>query len=295
MTARGMTRASASNILSSLRQTTQTSYTTYINRFINYLGHVNITEATEVTIINFLQTMYNQGLSYSSINCAYSAIKTYMELLGVNISTELLCRFRKGVFNSRPNFPKYDTIWDPQIVLDYVNSVDNQELCYITHKCVTLLALASCQRVSTLHSIKLKDVVVEETKLIMHITELQKQSRPSFHQNHVTMIRFHDPKLCVVQAVEDYIRATKSLRAESLDALFITHGRPHRNASKDTIARWIKEFIHKAGVPLHFSAHSTRAAATSSKFLAGIDINNILKCAGWSCASTFHKFYNKTM
>lgn len=69
----------------------------------------------------------------------------------------------------------------------------------------------------------------------------------------------------------------------------------HIAMHRKTPYRWVKQTIHDAGVPEVFTAHSTRAASTSAKLISGIDLNDILKCAGWSQSSTFHRFYNKTL
>ena len=72
--------------------------------------------------------------------------------------------------------------------------------------------------------------------------------------------------------------------------------KPHRAVSKDTIARWIKTLLKTAGVDVNvFSAHSTRAAATSTAHRKGGTISSILQVAGWSNVQTFAKFYNKPL
>ena len=42
-----------------------------------------------------------------------------------------------------------------------------------------------------------------------------------------------------------------------------------------------------------FSAHSTRAAATSAAHLNNVPINTIMEAAGWSRESTLRTFYDK--
>ena len=44
-----------------------------------------------------------------------------------------------------------------------------------------------------------------------------------------------------------------------------------------------------------FSAHSTRAAATSAPHSNNAHTNTIMESAGWSRESTFKKFYDKTV
>ena len=91
-----------------------------------------------------------------------------------------------------------------------------------------------------------------------------------------------------------YLNRTKSLRNGS--KLFISVVKPHTAVSKDTIARWIKALLKIAGVDVNvFSAHSTRAAATSTAHRKGATIASILQVAGWSNVQTFAKFYNKPL
>jgi uncharacterized protein YheU (UPF0270 family) len=71
--------------------------------------------------------------------------------------------------------------------------------------------------------------------------------------------------------------------------------KPHQEISKDTIARWIKVILSRAGIDVgQFGAHSERSATTSKAKLNSVPIDNILgKAAGWSNVKTFAKFYCK--
>jgi len=296
---KGLEKTASERIVNSIRQSTQKQYAVYIKKFIEYYDS-SISLVTETTVLNFLSQLYENGAKYSVINGAFSAVKTYLELMGVSITTGLITRFKKGVFNERPSLPRLTVVWDPQIVLDYYTKhKSNAELAFVTTKCVTLLALASSQRVSTLHSLKLSDVMFADTgtDLTITISELQKQSRPGYHLPPLQFSIFEPQELCIVRTLKQYIEIIEPLRVINplLTSLFVTHGKPYRNASKDTISRWIKDSIHKAGVPSCFTAHSTRAASVSSMMGRGIDISSILKKAGWSNQNVLHKFYNKAI
>lgn len=283
-------------MINSLRLSTQKQYTSYIKRFIDYTDCISASNVSHVHVINYLQYLFDSGLGYASINAASSAVKTYLDMLGVQLNYDLISRFKKGVFNMRPSLPKYQEIWDPKVVLDYLCKFSNEELPTLTKKCVTLLALASCQRLGTLHSLKCCDVSFKDSKAVIRIECLQKQSRPGFHQSHVVLDQYTEPSLCIVKCLRDYLNATQSVRVAKpcLTGLFLTYGKPIKNASTDTISRWIKQTMYDAGVPRFFTAHSTRAASTSSKFIGGENVNAIMKCAGWTSSDTFYKFYNKT-
>ena len=100
-----------------------------------------------------------------------------------------------------------------------------------------------------------------------------------------------DSRLCAVTYFKEYVKRTKLFR--NTDKLFISYVKPHKDVSRDTVSRWIKTTLSKAGINTDiFKAHSTRAAATSAS-QCDVDINSISKTAGWSRATTFAKFYNK--
>ena len=74
------------------------------------------------------------------------------------------------------------------------------------------------------------------------VSELLKQSRPGVHLKPLELKPFPlGEKLCVVKSLEEYIHRAAHLR-DSTDNLFITYIKPHGRASKDTIARWKKQY-----------------------------------------------------
>ena len=79
-------------------------------------------------------------------------------------------------------------------------------------------------------------------------------------------------------------------------ALFITTTTPHKQASRDSISRWFKIAMERSGLDLSiFTAHSVRAASTSTASKAKVPLHTILNTAGWSKQTTFSKFYNKPL
>ena len=42
-----------------------------------------------------------------------------------------------------------------------------------------------------------------------------------------------------------------------------------------------------------FTPHTNTAAATSTAKQAGLTIADIMRCAGWTNAQTFHRYYDK--
>lgn len=123
--------------------------------------------------------------------------------------------------------------------------------------------------------------------------EALKHLRPNFDTSPMVFRAFpQNEMICPVTALKKYldIRLTRS----SDESLFITTTKPYRQASCDTIARWIKTFMSAAGIDTgKFQAHSVRSASTSAANFEGISLKVLLKSASWSGDSTFKRFYRK--
>ena len=122
-----------------------------------------------------------------------------------------------------------------------------------------------------------------------------KTTRPG---NGITTLKFKayapDRRLCVLTYLREYLKRTKPFR-KGKSALFLSYRKPLKPVSKDTLARWIRTVLFRAGISPSFKAHSTRSAAVSAAFGKNVPIDDILKTAGWSTAGTFAKFYNKSV
>jgi len=93
--------------------------------------------------------------------------------------------------------------------------------------------------------------------------------------------------------VNNYVSRTEKLRTTK--KLLISTINPYGAASKQTVSRWIKLSMQKAGVHDCFKPHSTRAASSSMAHQRGLSLETIAKSAGWTGARTFAKYYNKPL
>ena len=65
----------------------------------------------------------------------------------------------------------------------------------------------------------------------------------------------------MVAAIREYICRTKDLRGTETQ-LLISYQKPYGPISKGTVAQWIWDVLHRAGVDTsRFGAHSTRSAS----------------------------------
>lgn len=90
-----------------------------------------------------------------------------------------------------------------------------------------------------------------------------------------------------------YLHRTQDVRTDSVDQLLLTFKRPIHPASTQRISKWIKSALEAGGVDIfQFSSYSTRHAATSAAYRAGVSVEAIRKAAGWTEKSNmFNRFY----
>lgn len=249
------------------------------------------------TFVSFLTRQFERGSSYSTLNTYRSALNI---IFLQKLDDQLINRFLRGVFKLRPVFPKYTCTWDPAPVLQYLATLyplHTLSLECLTHKLSLLLALCTAHRLQTFAKIKINNLYNLETKIEVLFPDLLKTSGPGREQPKLHLPFFKEkPELCVASTLLFYIAKTKPLRGNILE-LFITYKKPFHAATTQTISRWIKKTLGNGGIDIKkFTAYSTRHAASSAAFRAGVSIDTIRATAGWSKNSdVFFKFYNQPL
>ena len=98
-----------------------------------------------------------------------------------------------------------------------------------------------------------------------------------------------------------YVSSTKEFR--QANRLFLCYFGPKKGcpASPSTLSRWLVSTIalsyelNRRDPPEGLRAHSTRAIASSTALLRGVDLPDICRSATWSNASTFITHYRSDM
>ncbi|XP_060604884.1 uncharacterized protein LOC132757584 [Ruditapes philippinarum] len=300
---RGLSEKTIEIILQSWKTSTTKQYGSYFRKWLLFSSskQIDSLNPSTVTVLEFLTELYESGLGYSAINTAKSAISSTCKLINdKDIGNDILIKkFMRGLFSIRPTLPKYDNIWDVNKVLQYISSLPNNNelsLLQLSQKLSTLFMLLTGQRCQTIHLVKLSDLQICKEQVVCHVSELVKQSKPGLHVKPMQIRRyFNDPKLCLVNTLETYIIITSKLRGTELK-LFISTVKPFKAVTKTTVARWIKQLMQQSGIDVNkFGVHSCRAASTSAAANRGVQIDSIMKAAGWSSAKTFALYYNKTV
>ena len=102
-----------------------------------------------------------------------------------------------------------------------------------------------------------------------------------------------DKKLCPVRCLKFYLKHTNALRLRHLSTkLFICTCEPFGPATLQTVSRWVKEIMIKAGVNVkRVTKLNFRSASSSRAYSMGISLSTIMNRAGWSRGSTFTRHY----
>jgi len=218
--AKGIPPEAREIMLQSRRKSTRDQYDVHFRKWMLFCSkrNVNPHDISVGNVIRYLTYLYNAGLGYSSINTARCALSSFNCASSTPIGSNLLvCKFMRGVFNSRPTQSRYTMVWDVKIVLNMFRQwKDNSELTLkeLTLKTVTLVALITAQRVQSIHQFDLSTMLKGEQKLAFKL-ELLKQSRPSIKSPIIEIVKYpHCKKICVMDALFSYIERTEAMRED---------------------------------------------------------------------------------
>ena len=105
-------------VLQSWRHSTQKQYSTHLKKWFDYCAErdESPTCSNIGVCLDFLTSMFELGLSCSSINTAKAAIATIHTDCA---NSKIVARFLKGVFNMRPALCRYTCTFDVKIVLQW--------------------------------------------------------------------------------------------------------------------------------------------------------------------------------
>lgn len=288
-------------LMASWRKGTQNQYKTYVEKWLAFCCERKIDHSSPQIseALQFLMYLYNQGLSYSTINTARSALSSILNIRGPHHfgSHPLVTRFLKGIYETRKPQPKYKTIWDVATVLKYLKTLwplEQLSLKDLTIKLLILLLLVTGQRGQSIHLLNLDGMNMSSRSCRFELLDHIKTSKPNKRESSIDIGSYQpDNTLCPLLTLKEYLKKTEPLRGTERK-LFISFIQPHKGVSRDTISRWTKSGLKSAGIDTsQFTAHSTRAASSSKAKERDVPLDVILATAGWGSAATFHKFYHK--
>ena len=104
-----------------------------------------------------------------------------------------------------------------------------------------------------------------------------------------------DSKLYVCKVINSNLQRGNVWGVEESQFL-VSHIKPHKPVSPSTVSRWLGQVLAMAGINTEvFKAHSTRSASSSKAEVTGVSLTDVIKQGHWSQASTFQRFYRKSI
>ncbi|XP_068121256.1 uncharacterized protein [Hyperolius riggenbachi] len=270
-------------------------------------GHSN-------SVLEFLQDGFQKGLSSSTLKVQVSALTVFLDRKLAE--EEDIIRFFKALRRIRPTIHSRVPSWDLNTVLQglceppFEPLVDSSDKL-LTIKTAFLLAITSARRVGELQALSILEpyCVISDDRITLRLdTSFLPKVVSKFHRSQEIFL----PSFCnnpsnqkeqklhcldVRRCVLEYLQRTKSWRTSNALLVLFAGKFRGKQASKSTIARWIKQAISlsyaQQGKQLTSAvrAHSTRAVSTSWAERAGASVEQICKAATWSSQNTFVRHY----
>ena len=216
------------------------------------------------------------------------------------LASSLVTRFLQGLFNLNPLPPrKVRDIWDMNIVLAYWDrTLPNTDLplMLLTQKTMVLILLSTMCRRQDVLGLTL-NFFYEPNAMVFLLDIIPKMYSIFSTSDDVRFLRFHkfspNIQICPLLAIQHYINRTHMLCPISCNRLFITTQAPYWPAAPMTARRWILSNLSDAGIDIcTYSSRSTRHASSSKAFCAGINVDLVMRRAGWINVSSFVLHYN---
>jgi integrase len=289
----GLSKEATALLAKSTRKSTNDSYASSWRQFIQFCTKRG-TEATKYhppTAINFLASVSSQGLRKvlmlrTAISSTWKKLHPDKKPLGLDETCRNLI---KAIKEANPIKNKPTEQWDIGRWFEHLKALDatSIEIRKLAGKTAALIALATFWRPkSDLQRIHLEDVQINGESLYLGSTLPKEGDYKS-----TVIYRYEDQRICPIKNLETYLERTKEQR-ESTTRLFITAKAPFKDASRDTIGKWISESIKDAGITPP-TPHKLRSLSTTNAFQQGISLDKILSKANWSSATTFKNHYFK--
>ena len=156
-------------------------------------------QRNDTLALKILKKLFELGYKYSALNTARSSLSILFDSPAPSFGeAPLTKRFMRAMFNIHPSLPKYNSTWDVNVVLRYLEKLSPVRflnLQQLSHKLITLLALVTGQHMQTLHALDLDSCDIRKDYIVFNIQEVLKHSKPSNRTtNNITLQAFEKNK-----------------------------------------------------------------------------------------------------
>jgi integrase len=242
-----------------------------------------------VDVLSFLQEYVDKRRAKSTVRGVFAALSHFFTLFQREdvVRSPIIALHVLGAQRLAPVNEKVPFVWDPEIPLQFIAARAFPTLFRQAGKeALLLLLLATGIRVSDANRLSKKMVKTGEVWAIPYLE--QRKTGPSPPQ---LVHAYSLARLCPVRALQRYLTLANPIRKPGQQFMFIS-SRGTR-ADVDTLRQWVVEILAAAGISA--PAGSCRSASTSAAIERQMDIDHVLKSAGWARESTFRRYYQRVI
>ena len=286
-------------IMASWRKRTQNQYKTHVEKWLAISGERKIDHISPQIseALQFLMHLYNQGLSYSTINTARFALPSILNIRGPHHfgSHPLVTCFLKGMYETWKPQPKYKTIWDVATVLKYLKTLwplEQLSLKDLTIKLLILLLLITGQQEQSIHLLNLDGMIMSLQSCSFELLHHIKTSKPNKSDSSIDICSYQpDNTLCPLPTLKEYLRKTEPLRGTG-HCLSMSYS--HIKESPGTLfLGGLNPDLNQQGLIPAYLQPIVPGQLRHPKRKRDVPLYVVLASAGWGLAATFYKFYHK--
>jgi integrase len=241
--------------------------------------------AMVIDVLSFVQEYVDKKRAASTIRQLHAALLHDFTLYRRPeiINLPIVTLFLQGAQRLAPaSSERSPFIWDPEVPLQFIN----KPLRSAGKEAILLLLLAKGICVSDAHRLTKRMSKSGEVWMIPFLEG--RKTGPSPPQ---LVKPYSSAQLCPARALQRYLELANPVREENQPFLFIsTRG---VRASIDTLQHWVVELLDSAGIKA--PAGSFRSASKSSAVARNVNVDQILKSAGWASESTFRRYYHRAI
>ena len=250
-------------------------------------------------IVEYLTGKFKDGLATSTIHSYRSAISTVLEVvhpklprIGYNV---IIKGLSKGLAELKPVMPKYDSIFDMNIILKKLIDWGPDRSLTINRlrmKLLVLLILGTRYRFDDITKIDFHSVKVYTNK-ITGICIKPKQTgkgKPAREKVIPFECQTESPVLDIVNCWETYSAVSDSYRLKDEKAIFITLN--GKAIGSKTLGVWIRRLYAECGIPQQYRPHSIIAASLVYYSRKGMSQEE-LRQHRWKSSRTMDQWYTK--
>ena len=302
---------------------TLVNYGYKLNHWLDFNKHINQgpLEISHQKFMDFLIYLFEERhKTVCTVKNTYPVMRILCHAGGCPITPvvhQQISMLLKGMFIKKPDpvHVKSDSIWDIGLLLDYfAGGRPNSHLTLkdLGGKLACLILLVSMRRKVDLAQLDTGSLKWSADKrtcrfLLKKPTKTYSIYTKKSHAHNLQVLTLTslpldnenpmDKELCPVRCLKFYLKRTNALRLRHINTrLFICTCEPFGPATLQTISRWVKEIMLKAGINMeNVNKVNFRSASASRAYSMGVSLTTIMNRAGWSRGSTFTRHYLKNI